>query len=51
MSWSKDEKEECIRFTHEALEEVVAGRIIDHSVVQAWVDSLDEEKPLPPLKR
>ncbi|CAN7323112.1 CopG family transcriptional regulator [Pseudoduganella sp. LjRoot289] len=36
------EDEQLIR---EALDDVDAGRIVDHSVVQAWVDSLDTDNP------
>lgn len=34
--------------TLEALGDVDAGRVIDHQAVQAWADSLDTNKPLPP---
>ncbi len=43
-----DQEEERHRMTLEALEDVNAGRVIDHQAVQAWADSLDTDKPLPP---
>lgn len=41
-------EEERRKMTLEALAEVDAGRVIDHQAVQAWADSLDTGKPLPP---
>jgi predicted transcriptional regulator len=43
-----DREEERTRLTLEGLTDVDAGRVIDHSVVQAWTDSLNREHPLPP---
>lgn len=43
-----DQEEERHRMTLEALADVDAGRVIDHQAVQAWADSLDTDKPLPP---
>lgn len=43
-----DQEEERHRMTLEALEDVDAGRVIDHQAVQAWADSLGTDKPLPP---
>ncbi len=43
-----DQEEERHRMTLEALEDVDAGRVIDHQAVQAWADSFDTDKPLPP---
>jgi len=43
-----DQEEERHRMTLEALGDVDAGRVIDHAAVQAWVDSLGTDKPLPP---
>lgn len=43
-----DQEEERHRMTLEALEDVDAGRVIDHRAIQAWADSLTSEKPLPP---
>jgi len=43
-----DQEEERHRLTLEALADVDAGRVIEHSAVQAWADSLDTERPLPP---
>ena len=34
--------------TLEALDDVDAGRVIDHHVVRAWADSLGTNKPLAP---
>lgn len=42
-----DLEEERRRLTLEALADVDAGHVVDHQAVQAWADSLDEEKPLP----
>lgn len=33
--------------THETMEDVDAGRVIDHQAIQAWFDSLRADKPLP----
>ncbi len=41
-----DQEEERNRLTREALEDVDAGRVIDHQAVQAWADSLDSDNPL-----
>lgn len=43
-----DQEEERHRMTLEALEDVDAGRVIDHQAIQAWADSLAADKPLPP---
>jgi predicted transcriptional regulator len=43
-----DQEEERHRMTLEALEDVDAGRVIDHRAVQAWADSLGADKPPPP---
>jgi len=32
----------------EAMEDVDAGRVIDHQAVRAWADSLGTDTPLPP---
>lgn len=46
-----DQEEERHRMTLEALEDVDAGRVIDHQAIQAWADSLGTDKPLPsPIK-
>lgn len=46
-----DQEEERHRMTLEALEDVDAGRVIDHQAIQAWADSLATNKPLKsPLK-
>jgi len=45
-----DQEEERHRLTLEALEDVDAGRVIDHQVIQAWADSLGTDQFLsPPL--
>ncbi len=43
-----DQEEERHRMTLEALDDVMAGGVIDHQAVQAWADSLGTDKPLPP---
>ena len=43
-----DQEEERHRMTLQALEDVDAGRVIDHQAVQAWADSLSSDKPLRP---
>lgn len=42
-----DHENERSRLTHEALDDVGAGRVIDHRSVQAWADSLNTDQPLP----
>ncbi|NNA69888.1 CopG family transcriptional regulator [Pseudomonas gessardii] len=42
-----DQEEERSRLTREALDDVDAGRVIDHQAVQAWADSLSTDTPLP----
>ena len=42
-----DQEEERSRLTREALDDVDAGRVIDHQSVQAWADSLGTDTPLP----
>jgi len=43
-----DQEEERHRLTLEALADVDTGRLIDHSAVLAWADSLSSDDPLPP---
>ena len=43
-----DQEEERHRMTLEALDDVKAGRLIDHHAIRAWADSLGTDKPLPP---
>ena len=43
-----EQEEERRKLTLEALADVDAGRVIEHQAVQAWADSLDGDKPLPP---
>ena len=43
-----DQEEERHRMTLEALDDVDAGRVIDHHAVRAWADSLTTDKPLAP---
>jgi predicted transcriptional regulator len=38
-------QEWCNAMTREALADVDAGRVVDHSTVQAWADSLDASGP------
>jgi predicted transcriptional regulator len=42
-----EQEEERHQMTLEALEDVDAGRVIDHQAVQAWAASLGTDKPLP----
>lgn len=42
-----DQEEERSRLTREALDDVDAGRVIDHQAVQAWADSLSTPDQLP----
>jgi predicted transcriptional regulator len=49
-AWIETE-EERHRLTLEALAEVDSGHLIDHQAVQAWADSLDNKKPLPPPRQ
>lgn len=42
-----EQEEERNRLTREALDDVDAGRVIDHQAVQAWADSLSTDTPLP----
>lgn len=46
IAWIEQE-EERNRLTREALNDVDAGRVIDHQSVQAWADSLSTDTPLP----
>ncbi|WP_031433633.1 CopG family ribbon-helix-helix protein [Methylomarinum vadi] len=46
-AWLSQE-EERERLTREAFADVDAGNVIDHQAVQAWADSLDTDKTLPP---
>lgn len=43
-----DQEEERHRMMLEALEDVDAGRVIDHRAILAWADSLGTDKPRPP---
>ena len=40
-----DQEEERRRLTLEALDDVDAGRVVDHSEVQAWAAQLDAASP------
>ena len=42
-----EQEEERDRLTLAALEDVDAGRVIDHQAVQAWAESLSTSQPLP----
>lgn len=46
-AWA-DQEEEYYRMTLEALDDVDAGRVIDHQPMQAWADSRGADNPLPP---
>jgi len=41
------QEEERHRLTLEALEDVDTGNVIEHQAIQAWADSLDDDRPLP----
>lgn len=41
-----EQEEERDRLTMAALEDVDAGRVIDHQAVQAWAESLSTSQPL-----
>jgi hypothetical protein len=43
-------QQERIHLTHEALDDVDAGRVIDHQAVQTWAASLSSSTPLPTPK-
>jgi predicted transcriptional regulator len=43
-----DQEEERHRMTLEALDDVDAGRVIDHHDVRAWAESLTTGEPLMP---
>ena len=45
-AWAEQE-EERRKMTLDALEDVDAGRVIEHRAFQAWADSLDTDNPLP----
>ena len=45
MSRAEQEVERSL--TLEALDDLDAGRVIDHQSVQAWADSLADDRPLP----
>jgi predicted transcriptional regulator len=47
MDWI-DREEERTRLTLEGLADIEAGRVIEHSDVQKWADSLDSNRPLAP---
>ncbi|MFO7012870.1 ribbon-helix-helix domain-containing protein, partial [Pseudomonas aeruginosa] len=42
-----DQEDERSRLTREALDDVDAGRVVDHQAVQAWAESLGTDSPLP----
>lgn len=42
-----DQEEERHKMTLEALDDVDAGRVIDHQAIQAWADSLGTDNLLP----
>jgi len=47
MSQWADREEKIYQMTLEGLADVDAGRVVDHSEIKAWIDSLDKENPLP----
>ena len=46
LTWVEQE-EKRHRLTLEGLSDIDAGRTIDQAEVDAWVESLDSDKPLP----
>ena len=42
-----DQEEERRRLTLEALDDVDAGRVVDHSVIEAWAAQLNASAPEP----
>lgn len=42
-----EQEEKHDRLTREALNDVDVGNTISHQVVQAWIDSLNTDNPLP----
>ena len=46
LTWVEQE-EKRLRLTLEGLADIDAGRTIDQAEVDAWVQSLDSDKPLP----
>lgn len=50
LAWVEEE-EDRHRLTLEALEEVDSGKVIQHSSVQAWAESLGTRNPLRPPTR
>lgn len=45
LAWIEQEEEKD-RLTLEALEDVDAGRVVDHQTVLKWADSLGSKRPL-----
>lgn len=46
LLWAARE-EKIHQMTLEGLDDVDAGRVVDHSAMQAWVESLATDQPLP----
>jgi predicted transcriptional regulator len=42
-----NQEEERSRLTREAMADVDVGHVIDHQAVQAWAESLSQDKSLP----
>jgi len=47
LTASVDMEDERSRLTREAMDDVDAGRVIDHQAMQAWADSLGTDRPQP----
>lgn len=47
LDWIEREDERT-RLTMEGLGDIDEGRVIEHSLVQRWAESLDSNHPLPP---
>lgn len=47
VAWLADE-EERYQLTLEGLADIDAGRVVDHTIVHAWIERLGTDDPLPP---
>ncbi len=47
VAWLAEE-EERYQLTLEGLADIDAGRVVEHHIVHAWIESLETENPLPP---
>lgn len=42
-----EDKDEIAQLIRESLADVAAGHVVDDDIIEAWIDSLDTENPLP----